>query len=275
MTEYSVDIEARVERWPEDEDEGDAMLSFLEALDALGALGPVAHGRAPEILGARFHVATGDPAEAVTRALGLFWGAAEKVGFVLGQVERIEAVTDERLQRHLEEPAERDPYLGVAEVARMLGVSRQRVSELRGRPGFPEPVAELASGPVWRGWQLRRFLEEWPRRPGRPRADEELLAAARALPSAVRERLTPRVRQVLELVDRGRSLSQIARELGLQRATVRSYLRHAVIIGEDEFDIGEPQKTFYIPPEDPMVPSAEDPVVGSEPVGRREAVQKA
>lgn len=32
----------------------------------------------------------------------------------------------------------------------MLGVSKQRVRQLAAHPGFPEPLARLAMGPVWR-----------------------------------------------------------------------------------------------------------------------------
>ena len=228
MREYSVDIEARVKRWPEDGGEPDALEALLEILPELGAMGAIVHGRLPQVAGARFHVAADEPEEAVPRALWIFREAAGKVGLVLAGIERVEAVTDERLGRDLEEPIEQDPYLGVTEVARLLGVSRQRVSELRSRPGFPEPVAELASGPVWRGWQLRRFVEEWPRRPGRPRADEELAAVFRAIPVEALQRLAPREREVVELVRAGRSIERVAEDLGLKRATVRAYLRRGV-----------------------------------------------
>jgi eukaryotic-like serine/threonine-protein kinase len=38
---------------------------------------------------------------------------------------------------------------GVTEVADLLGVSRQRLSRLRERPDFPDPIGELAVGPIW------------------------------------------------------------------------------------------------------------------------------
>ena len=38
---------------------------------------------------------------------------------------------------------------GVSEVAELLEVSRQRVAKLRERPDFPDPLGELAQGPVW------------------------------------------------------------------------------------------------------------------------------
>lgn len=39
--------------------------------------------------------------------------------------------------------------LGVKECAAILGVSRQRVSQLALTETFPKPVAHLASGPIW------------------------------------------------------------------------------------------------------------------------------
>jgi chromosome partitioning protein len=48
--------------------------------------------------------------------------------------------------------------LGLSEVAELLGSSRQTVGNWRQRrPGFPRPVAELKSGPIWR----RNVIVEW------------------------------------------------------------------------------------------------------------------
>jgi len=59
--------------------------------------------------------------------------------------------------------------LGVAEVAKLLDVSKQRVAELnRSNRTFPPPLAELASGPVWTAWQITSFERSWIRKPGRP-----------------------------------------------------------------------------------------------------------
>ncbi len=38
---------------------------------------------------------------------------------------------------------------GVAEVAEILGVSRQRVAKLRDRNDFPDPIGQIAQGPIW------------------------------------------------------------------------------------------------------------------------------
>lgn len=47
--------------------------------------------------------------------------------------------------------------VGAAEIAELLGVSRQRVDQLTRRPEFPAPVAELASGRFW----VRGEVERW------------------------------------------------------------------------------------------------------------------
>ncbi|HTX01803.1 MAG TPA: cell division protein SepF [Acidimicrobiales bacterium] len=48
--------------------------------------------------------------------------------------------------------------VGVAEIAQMVGVSRQRINELvRSDPDFPVPLAELAAGRIW----ARDDLERW------------------------------------------------------------------------------------------------------------------
>lgn len=59
---------------------------------------------------------------------------------------------------------------GVAEIAEMLGVTKQTVLKYAGRPDFPEPLERLAAGPVWK----RADVEAWAARtlplpPGRPR----------------------------------------------------------------------------------------------------------
>src|SRR5688572_18072743 len=52
-----------------------------------------------------------------------------------------------------------DEFVGVFEIAEMAGVTRQAVTNWRARAhDFPEPVAELHSGPVFRRWAVRRWL---------------------------------------------------------------------------------------------------------------------
>ena len=59
--------------------------------------------------------------------------------------------------------------IGAAEIARMLGVSRQRVQQLVAKPDFPRPEAELAMGKVWSTDAVR----EWARESGRLPSDTD------------------------------------------------------------------------------------------------------
>ena len=49
------------------------------------------------------------------------------------------------------------------------GISRQRVHELAARPDFPQPVARLSAGMIWR----RADVEDWMRRTGRQPVEED------------------------------------------------------------------------------------------------------
>jgi len=64
-----------------------------------------------------------------------------------------------------------EDLIGLKEIATLLGVSRQRALQIvRDRPEFPEPVATLAAGRVWRTEAVQTWVAEHPdRRPGRPR----------------------------------------------------------------------------------------------------------
>jgi len=59
---------------------------------------------------------------------------------------------------------------GVAEIAAMANVTRQRAFQLIGTKDFPAPLDHLKSGPVFTKRSVDEFLERWePRRaPGRP-----------------------------------------------------------------------------------------------------------
>lgn len=55
------------------------------------------------------------------------------------------------------------PLVAANEIGEMLGVSRQRVSQLAVLDAFPEPVAVLSVGRIW----LREDIVEWAERTGR------------------------------------------------------------------------------------------------------------
>lgn len=54
-------------------------------------------------------------------------------------------------------------FVGAAEIATMLGVSVQRVHQLKAKPGFPPPLAKLTMGFVWD----QDEVEQWARDNGR------------------------------------------------------------------------------------------------------------
>jgi len=61
-----------------------------------------------------------------------------------------------------------EDFLGINEIALMAGVSRQAVANWRVRaPDFPQPVVELASGPIFRRSQIRAWLKH-NKRKGKP-----------------------------------------------------------------------------------------------------------
>ncbi len=64
--------------------------------------------------------------------------------------------------------------LGPHEFAVRLGVSRQRLNALRRTlPYFPTPWRELKIGPIWTSEQVGEFIDQWPRKTGRPNMESE------------------------------------------------------------------------------------------------------
>jgi hypothetical protein len=115
--------------------------------------------------------------------LGLFDALSKMQGEVLHVVDAwqpiaVEIVSETEHQRRAE--AYTMPELmSAAEIADELGISRQRVHQLRSTAGFPEPLADLRGGAVWDAAAVRKFAQTWERRPGRPR-----VIAPQGIPSA-------------------------------------------------------------------------------------------
>lgn len=169
MHGYSVDVET----WGQSptDDQVDAIIDALSSLGTPGST--ISYGGLAGGIGATFSVDVrairgSDPVtEAARVAVETFEAACEEAGIVHDGIARVDVMTDAYLDRWITQEPER--YAGVSEVAELLGVSRQRVAQLRTKRGFPAPVAELRSGPVWDVSSFGLFLEEWERRPGRPR----------------------------------------------------------------------------------------------------------
>ena len=54
-----------------------------------------------------------------------------------------------------------DDILGTSEVAKVLGVSKQRIHALRKNERFPKPFHSLASTPLWDKREINAFIVEW------------------------------------------------------------------------------------------------------------------
>lgn len=69
------------------------------------------------------------------------------------------AMTDDptEIQRRLDATKARSALVGISEAAEILGVSKQRVSQLADLPSFPRPLARLRCGPVWGDAAVRSF----------------------------------------------------------------------------------------------------------------------
>jgi prophage regulatory protein len=60
--------------------------------------------------------------------------------------------------------------VGLAEIAKLLAVSKRTASRYAARDDFPKPVAELAMGPVWLAEAIEDWIATTPVRRGRPSA---------------------------------------------------------------------------------------------------------
>lgn len=70
---------------------------------------------------------------------------------VAGDIVAVTVMTTKEADRRTDE---RQELVGIAEIARMLKVSKQRASALSRRGDFPAPIARLQAGPIWRAGDL-------------------------------------------------------------------------------------------------------------------------
>ena len=61
--------------------------------------------------------------------------------------------------------------VGATDIARILGVSRQRVYQLAERPGFPKPATSLARGALWSRGEIEAWRDERAERAGAARIE--------------------------------------------------------------------------------------------------------
>jgi predicted DNA-binding transcriptional regulator AlpA len=99
--------------------------------------------------------------------IGAVLAMVSEIGIV-PEVVGVETLEQAEYDRRAEEPS-MPKLVSAPEVAEMLGVSRQRVHQLLSENRrFPEPLLRLGAGPLWVADAVRRFDEQWDRKPGRP-----------------------------------------------------------------------------------------------------------
>jgi hypothetical protein len=89
---------------------------------------------------------------------------------MLGDVDvvRVDVMTEQARKAANENPSI-PPLVGYAEIADLAGVSRQRARELAHLDGFPVAVVETAAGPLRVKEAVESWIQNWNRKPGRPR----------------------------------------------------------------------------------------------------------
>jgi hypothetical protein len=156
--EWSVRVELAGDARTLDPDTVSDVLESLETNAAVGSLGSRA-------LGLRLAVEADDALAAGTAALKLVRNAMSRAGLPEWPVVGVGTETMTDLTRDLERP-NFTRLAGVTELGAMLGVSKQRASELARSRSFPKPLTTLASGPVWSVAAVKSFARTWTRRPG-------------------------------------------------------------------------------------------------------------
>ena len=167
MKEWSIDITRAGDGPALDPHDEETVERVQKAQWSIDEYAPVASFLGNEI---SFQVAVKgeDPEEAVTEAVAVTDKALRNVDLPAWPVVEIEAVEWTRFEEQLKEPTYPE-VVGIAELAEMLKVSKQRASELARDERFPRPHQMLASGPVWIAPNVRDFAATWVRKPGRPR----------------------------------------------------------------------------------------------------------
>ncbi|MGD9622283.1 MAG: hypothetical protein AB7G47_19840 [Mycolicibacterium sp.] len=95
--------------------------------------------------------------------------SAAALGLMPTRPTQIRVLSSEDFVTEAERPGAVE-QMGVAEIAALLGVTRQRVNQLIATDAFPAPVSRLAAGPVFTTASVEAFKKRWEpsRKSGRP-----------------------------------------------------------------------------------------------------------
>lgn len=159
MTSYTARIE-----WMRHSETNEAELD--ELMDALAvysaAIGPEdSPENGPWILAATITLEAGTLRQAIAAALQVVETATGEKALA------IEILPTHEFDRRVNKPLI-PPLVGNAEIARMLGVSRQRAGQLVDVDGFPPAAVVTQAGPLRVRSQVEGWARTWERRSGRP-----------------------------------------------------------------------------------------------------------
>lgn len=176
MSEYSVHLEARAPREAEPLANPEALVEGLA--DALAEHEGVG-GATERSWEATVTVEATDAREAADVAASLVADLAEAASLPAWPLTRVEAVRGDVLDQE-QASSNAPPLVSGPEAAELMGVARQRVHQLAAtHPDFPAPLYELAAGKLWDRRAVKRFAQQWARRPGRPAKDSSASPAGR------------------------------------------------------------------------------------------------
>jgi hypothetical protein len=138
-----------------------------DLLDALGPMRPsigVDHAGDAPAYSAMVSVEAATMRQAMSTAL-------QQVEAATGvRASGLEVMSHAELERQLNRPTI-PPLVGHAEIAEMLGVSRQRAAQLADRADFPPAVVTVKAGPLRVRDQVESWAAAWSRKGGRPRKE--------------------------------------------------------------------------------------------------------
>jgi predicted DNA-binding transcriptional regulator AlpA len=170
MREWSVLIEA----WAPAGKRGSLDVTDSRVADLVDALAPEGGVVSADSTtwSVRLTVVEAEISAAIELAKSIVTTNAQQCRFPIWPIEHVEATEAERFAAQLE--VSNFPQLvGTKEVAEILGVSRQRIHELRKAGRFPLPIIELGAGPIWLRPSIADFEAQWDRSPGRPSLVEQ------------------------------------------------------------------------------------------------------
>ncbi|OEV12587.1 hypothetical protein [Streptomyces nanshensis] len=160
-----------------------------QLFDALAEHSPSVSHAPNGNLSVRVFVEAGNVEAALPAGLNTIKSAARELQ-IPDAVAGVEIITEGELDRRLTEPPV-PPLAGISEIADLGGFSRQRAKVVAERKDFPDPVDNLAGGPIFIKEQVTRFFATWKRTVGRPPKPVDLTPLEKTVLQALALHLEP------------------------------------------------------------------------------------